>query len=136
MSVWSDSTPDSASLGGTEGELVAVRISVDPRLLEVLLEALAEVSFPINPQIYHHAGIAYLYQDGRQEILRVTMVEFPAYRNRLGEVRSALNRGRFPADALHVQSMIEDLQEGEDSQPAPEGSAHRQVIFYKHLVEA
>ena len=41
------------SLSGSEGELVAVSVSVSPHDLEALLEGLACVDFPINPQIYH-----------------------------------------------------------------------------------
>ena len=47
----------SASLATTEGALVSVSIHIDPRYLEVLLEALARIDFPINPQIYHDAEI-------------------------------------------------------------------------------
>jgi len=55
MSVWQD-TPSASALGGSEGELISVSISVDPRDLEALLESLAQVDFPINPQIYHAEG--------------------------------------------------------------------------------
>ena len=57
MSVW-QCTPSAAPLCGSEGELVAVSISVSPRDLEALLEGLAHVDFPINPQIYHSGGDA------------------------------------------------------------------------------
>ena len=55
MSVW-QCTPSASPLSGSEGELVSVSISVDPRDLEGLLEALAHISFPINPQIFHADG--------------------------------------------------------------------------------
>ncbi len=45
-----------ASLFGREGELVSVRITVEPRLLEDLLDALAVLDFPVNPQLYHHTA--------------------------------------------------------------------------------
>ena len=45
-----------ATLCGREGVLVSVSIHVDPRHLESLLEALAHLQFPINPQIYHDAA--------------------------------------------------------------------------------
>ena len=45
------------TLCGREGALVCVSISVDPRSLESLLEALAELDFPINPQIFHDAAL-------------------------------------------------------------------------------
>ena len=76
MSVW-QCTPSASPLCGSEGELVSVSISVDPRDLEGLLEALAHISFPINPQIYH--------ADGHSPQAR-TVVEFPAY---AGGTRSA-----------------------------------------------
>jgi len=38
---------------GQEGELVLLRVAVEPRLLEDLLEALARLDFPVNPQLYH-----------------------------------------------------------------------------------
>ena len=78
-------------LSGQEGELVSVSVDVDPRYLETLLEVLAQVTFPINPQIYHGA---------------VTTVEFPAYETRLDEVRRALaNRGLGGAK-VHCVSML------------------------------
>jgi len=43
MSDWPDSAP---SLLGREGELVSVRISVEPKVLEDVLEALAGLDFP------------------------------------------------------------------------------------------
>jgi hypothetical protein len=64
------------ALFGLEGELVSLRISVEPKLLEDLLEALAELDFPVNPQLYHRAA-------------QVT-VEFPAYSSRVPEVRATL----------------------------------------------
>ena len=85
---------ENRSLSGTEGELVSVRVSADPRFLEDLLEALAHVSFPINPQIYHS---------------RPTIVEFPAYESRLDELRSALERSGFDASAVQVCAMLDAI---------------------------
>jgi len=65
-------------LFGLEGELVSLRISVDPKHLEDLLESLALLDFPVNPQLYHRPG-------------QVT-VEFPAYSTRVAEVRNAIRR--------------------------------------------
>ena len=39
------------ALFGQEGELVLLRVAVEPRLLEDLLEALARLDFPVNPQL-------------------------------------------------------------------------------------
>jgi len=51
MSVWPKILQESPSLSTAEGALVSVSIHVEPHRLESLLEALALVSFPINPQI-------------------------------------------------------------------------------------
>ena len=93
MSVW-QCTPSASPLSGSEGELVSVSISVDPRDLEGLLEALAHISFPINPQIYHG---------------RPTVVEFPAYERRLEELRGLLHRSGFDGAALHISPMLDAI---------------------------
>jgi len=80
MSVW-QCTPSPAPLGGSEGDLVAVSISVSPRDLEALLECLAGVAFPINPQIFQSEARA--------------VVEFPAYSGGLTQVRAALDGAGF-----------------------------------------
>ena len=114
MSVW-QCTPSASPLSGSEGELVSVSISVDPRDLEGLLEALAHISFPINPQIYH--------ADGHLAQAR-TVVEFPAYVGGLPQVRAALAGSGFDA-TIRVRGMLEELQallgqeaEGRDPKPA------------------
>jgi hypothetical protein len=83
------------ALFGLEGELVSLSLSVEPKLLEDLLEALARLDFPINPQLYHRAA-------------SVT-VEFPAYETRVEEVREALRRSGFSAANLEV---LRGLQAG------------------------
>ena len=83
----------SVSLSGSEGELVSVRVSVDPRALEELLEALAGLSFPVNPQIQHGTPR--------------TSVDFPAWHARLPEVREVLESRGFPPDAVEVHSALE-----------------------------
>ncbi len=90
--------PPSPALGGAEGELVSVRVFVEPRLLEELLEALASVSFPVNPQIFHQPGPD-------------TLVEFPAYTGRLSEVRDALKDAGFDPAAVIVRPMLTQLAE-------------------------
>ena len=99
MSVW-QCTPSASLLSGSEGELVSVSISVDPRDLEGLLEALAHADFPINPQIYH--------ADGHAPEAR-TIVEFPAYSGGLPQVRAALAGSSLHAD-IRVRSMLEEIQ--------------------------
>jgi len=79
MSVWpvAEFAPH---LRGAEGILLSIQVSVEPRLLEELLEALADISFPVNPEIHHSASRGH---DGR-----LTMVEFPCYESRLDEARA------------------------------------------------
>jgi hypothetical protein len=106
MSVWQCTSPVSP-LSGSEGELVSVSISVDPRDLEGLLEALAHIDFPINPQIYHAQG---------NSAQARTVVEFPAYAGGLPQVRAALGSAGFDA-AIRVRGMLEELRAllGEES---------------------
>src|SRR5664279_6422817 len=73
MSVWPNTLPVTPSLSTAEGALVSVSIHVEPHCLESLLEALALVSFPINPQIYHEAALVYRFADGREETESVTL---------------------------------------------------------------
>jgi hypothetical protein len=100
MSVW-QCTSSATPLCGSEGELVAVSISVSPRDLEALLEGLACVDFPINPQIYHSGGDA----SGVG-----TIVEFPAYAGGLAQVRDALAGAGFDPDAIRVRGMLDQIQ--------------------------
>ena len=57
------------------GQLVSVSLTVEPRMLESALEALALADFPINPQLTHQ---------------RLTLIEFPAYRGQLPQLRDLL----------------------------------------------
>ena len=88
---------------------MSVSISVDPRHLESLLEALAQLRFPINPQIYHDAALIYHFPDDHQETEGPTLVEFPAYEAQLGEVRGALRAFGFDPTALHVTGMLDEI---------------------------
>ncbi len=96
MSVWSDSAPAATCLRGAEGELISIRISVEPRLLEGLLDVLAGLDFPINPHIHHAAGAP-------------AVVEFPAWAARLDQVRNALRHAGFESAGLTAQSMLEEI---------------------------
>ena len=99
MSVWPSLVTPGPPLSGREGELVSLRITVDSTLLEQLLEALADLPFPVNPQIFHHL-------DGG----RIAAVEFPAYRRCLEGVRRLLRQRDFRSDCLQVRTMAEELQ--------------------------
>jgi hypothetical protein len=116
--------PDPPSLSTSEGALVSVSISVDPRRLESLLETLASVSFPINPQIYHDAVIVYRYPDRHEEAQPTTLVEFPAYDHRLGEVRQVLEACGFDPADVKATSMLEEIHSADAMEPAPAGAAY------------
>jgi len=75
-------------LFGRDGELISLRVATEPRLLEQLLEVLASLDFPVNPQLYH--GVAEV------------RVEFPAYSQQIEQVRETLQRGGFDAKSLAV----------------------------------
>ena len=122
MSVWLEPSPSGISLGGREGELVSISICVEPRQLELLLEALSEVHFPINPQIYHDAALVYRYADQHEEAKATTLVEFPAYAGQLEEVRKAIEAYGFDPSAIQVTSMLAEIHAEHLLEPAPPGS--------------
>jgi hypothetical protein len=82
------SLPSEPALFGREGELISLSIATEPRLLEELLEALASLDFPVNPQLYHRAT--------------EVRVEFPAYSLQIERVRDALRREGFNAGNLEI----------------------------------
>jgi glutamine synthetase adenylyltransferase len=82
------SLPSEPVLFGREGELISLSIATDPRLLEELLEALASLDFPVNPQLYHRAA--------------EVRVEFPAYSQQIEQVRDALRREGFDSGNLAI----------------------------------
>jgi len=124
MSVWPNRVPAPPPLAGAEGALISVSIHVQPSCLESLLEALAAVDFPINPEIYHDAAMVYRYADGREKTEPVTLVEFPAYQNRLDEVRRSVEAFGFEADSIHAVGMLEQIQSEVPREAAPEGAAY------------
>jgi len=99
MSVWSSTFPAAIPLIGSEGALVSVSIPVEPPRLEALLDALAHLDFPINPEIYHAAG-------------PVTLVEFPAYEKRLSEIRNLLETCGFPSESVTATAMLDSMRAG------------------------
>jgi len=124
MSVWPLSTP--------EGQLVSVSIRVQPAQLESLLEALAQVTFPVNPQIYHDAAVVYHYADDREETESVTLVEFPACESHLGEVRAALQAYGFEPASMLVVAMLDEIHSAGHPEPAPPGAAYVSLYRVKH----
>jgi hypothetical protein len=81
-------------LSGSEGELIQIRVATEPKRLEELLDCLASLSFPINPQIYH--GVP-------------TVVEFPAYQSRLSEVSDAIRVHGFDPTGICVSTMLQAI---------------------------
>jgi hypothetical protein len=129
MSVWPISPPSGTALEGSEGLLVSVSVSVPPRDLEAALDTLAQLDFPINPQIYHNASVEYVYPGGRSESEPVTLVEFPAYESRLDRVRSALAAAGFDNDSIHVAEMLSEIRQEGVSEPAPPGAAYVRRVY-------
>ncbi|HKE22307.1 MAG TPA: hypothetical protein VKB88_07945 [Bryobacteraceae bacterium] len=122
MSVWPESTP--SVLSTEEGDLLLASIDVEPRQLESLLETLAQLDFPVNPQIYHDASVVYQYRDGREVSKSATLVEFPAYEVRLEEVRRALAAAGFDSACVHAINMLDEIHSGRVAEPAPQGSPY------------
>ena len=75
-----------------DGELLLVRLEVDSRQLEEVLESLAALPFPVNPDL-RHAGMK-------------SIVEFPAYENRLATVNSALTPFELTAETFRMLDAI------------------------------
>jgi hypothetical protein len=92
MTAYPSGSSASAALFGQEGELVSLSVSAEPRLLEDLLEALAGLDFPVNPQLYHRPA--------------QVRVEFPAYSAQVEQVRNALRRRGFDASVLVVSRRL------------------------------
>jgi hypothetical protein len=115
MSVWHNPAAAVPSLLGLEGELVVVSITVEPHQLEELLDALAHVPFPVNPQIYHQRGV----------------VEFPAYAQRVPDVRATLAAFGFDSSVLLVRSMLDALHASGRDARAGAGAGGGSVLPYK-----
>ena len=124
MSVWLSPSAGHPSLSGSEGALISISVHVEPRRLEALLDALAQVDFPINPQIYHDAEVIYLYADGAEQKQPATIVEFPAYQARLGEIQRTLESYGFPPDSLHFAEMLDEIHCESRPEPAPPGAEY------------
>ena len=132
MSVWPNFPPEpSPALLGSEGELVSISVTVEPRDLEELLEALAALDFPINPQIYHDATVVYVDRDGTERVEPSTLVEFPAYGGRVEEIRAVLAAYGFPGHAISVSAMLDEIHGGERTEPAPEGAGFAYRVIRK-----
>lgn len=113
-----------APLATREGTLVSVSIGVEPRKLELALEALALLDFPVNPQIYHDAAVVSRYADGHEEREAITLVEFPAYGDRVQDVRRAMASFGFDPASIQVTEMLEEIQSAVRPEPVPSGAGY------------
>ena len=84
------------SLAGRDGELIVIRITVEPRALEQLLESLAETGFHLNPQLLPNTP-----QGAR--------VEFAAYESWIGPIREGLKRNGLEPVEFEATRMITKL---------------------------
>jgi hypothetical protein len=76
-----------------EGELLMIRLRVQSRQLEDVLESLAGLPFPVNPDL-RHVGLT-------------SIVEFPAYESRLATVNRALEPYELTAETLRMLEAIQ-----------------------------
>lgn len=136
MSVWPPAATAETNLSGREGALVSVSIHIEPRFLESLLETLATVPFPVNPQIYHDAAVVYVYADGHEETEATTLVEFPAYAGQLEEVRRALEGYGFDSSCIQVTGMLHEIHADRIPEPAPAGAPYVARYRRKSLAPA
>ena len=91
-------SPVSRTIRGSEGDLVSVRIVIDPRRLEDLLETLASADFPVNPQLYHYPP-------------RV-VVEFPAYASQIDCIRQLVSANGFEEVAIRIRGPLDPAETG------------------------
>jgi hypothetical protein len=113
MSVWPGTNETGTpALSGSEGDLVSISVSISPRDLEELLEALATLDFPINPQIYHDAAMVYMERDGREHAEPMTIVEFPAYTRSVAKIRGVLETCGFASGAVSISPMLNRMRWG------------------------
>ena len=90
----------------------------------LLLEALAGVAFPVNPQIYHDAAVVSRFADGHEASQAITLVEFPAYAGKLEEVRRSLAAFGFDPVCIQVTAMLEEIQSDTHTEPIPPGAEY------------
>ncbi|MGQ9632941.1 MAG: hypothetical protein ACUVXB_01710 [Bryobacteraceae bacterium] len=129
-------SPAKPSLRGAGGELILISIAVEPRSLESLLEALAELPFPVNPEIYHNADVTRVYPDGRQECELAVLVDFPAWEYNLEAVRQALRARGFAPESLSARNLLEGLAAESETLPAPQGSPYVAIVRRKCMASA
>jgi len=79
-------------LAGRDGELLLVRLRIPAPQLENVLDSLATLPFPINPELHH----------GFPE----STIEFPAYALRTADIRTALNAAGLSGIHVEVAPML------------------------------
>jgi len=89
---------DRAFASDTLENLVVARVLVEPRHLEELLEGLAGLDFPVNPELQHRSGSV--------------LVEFPAYVGHVEEIRNTIRRLGFDAQTLDVFGVLHAAASG------------------------
>jgi hypothetical protein len=124
------------SLHGVEGELVSVRITIEPWLLEKLLDVLSGLEFPINPQLYHDAATVAVGPGGARHIEPAAVVEFPAWDGRLQEIRDALVCSGFDSACVSLKGMLDDIHAPAGEEPAPPGARYQIIVRSRRLLRA
>jgi len=89
MTTWPTAHDSGPLLFGADGALVLIRISVEPKALEDLLDALTRLDFPVNPELFHRAGSV--------------EVEFPAYSGHVPEIERLLGKYGFGEGCIVVE---------------------------------
>lgn len=119
------------ALMGEQGELLTVWITVEPRKLEALLEALAQLDFPVNAQIYHRACLVGVRADGSEEEHPTLLVEFPAWSRRLPEIHRVVEKLNLPPHAVSTMPLLVAMRQRAIASPAPADSPYRMIIRYR-----
>lgn len=82
----------SPALRGADGDLVDVKVTIPSRSLEDLLDTLARLDFPINPEIRHG------FPD--------TLVEFPAYDTHVGAIEQVVRATGILGVRIELANML------------------------------
>jgi hypothetical protein len=131
VSVWLDTPSSEPVLNGAEGTLISVNITVQPQDLEDLLDALAQLEHPINPQIYHQALVVFRRRDGREESQSTTIVDFPAYPVWVEDIRRILGVYGFDPESVYVSEMLAELHADSEFRRMPGNSPYAAVRLIK-----
>ncbi len=76
--------------------------------------------------------MVYRYAAGRAESAPTTLVEFPAYEDRLEEVCRAVEAFGFDPDSVRVTGMLDDIHAAGIEEPAPAGAPYVARLRVKH----